>query len=86
LTAPFSDINITIEHQVAEGDMVMTWYTGSRIHDREPFMGVPPSGRRSTFTRFVLHRVVGGKILEEWSYGGTANILQPALVHLQTRR
>jgi ketosteroid isomerase-like protein len=26
LTAPFSDINITIEHQVAEGDMVMTWY------------------------------------------------------------
>jgi serine phosphatase RsbU (regulator of sigma subunit)/predicted ester cyclase len=79
LTAPFSDINITIEHQVAEGDMVMTWYTGSRIHDREPFMGVPPSGRRSTFTRFVLHRVVGGKILEEWSYGGTANILQPAL-------
>src|SRR5829696_6125671 len=37
LNAPFSDINITIEHQVAEGDMVMTWYTGSRIHDREPF-------------------------------------------------
>jgi serine phosphatase RsbU (regulator of sigma subunit) len=79
MNAPFSDINITIEHQVAEGDMVMTWYTGSSIHDREPFMGVPPSGRRSTFTGFFLHRVVRGKILEEWSYGDTTNLLQPAL-------
>jgi predicted ester cyclase len=67
MSAPFSDINITIEHQVAEGDLVMTWYTGSSIHDRESFMGVAPSGRRSTFTGFFLHRVLGGKILEEWS-------------------
>ena len=77
--APFSDLSITIDHQMAEGDKVMTWYTGSSTHDRGPFMGVPPSGRRSTFTRVLIHRVVRGKILEEWSHDDPANILQPAL-------
>jgi predicted ester cyclase len=77
--APFSDIKITIEHQIAEGDKVMTWYTGSSTHDRGPFMGVPPSGRRSTYTRVLIHRVVGGRILEEWSHDDPANILLPAL-------
>jgi predicted ester cyclase len=48
--APFSDLVITIEHQIAEGDKVMTWFTGSSTHDRGSFIGVPPSGRRSTFT------------------------------------
>ena len=77
--APFSDISITIEHQIAEGDKVMTWYTGSSTHDRRPFMGVPPSGRRSTYTRVLIHRVVEGRILEEWSHEDPANILLPAL-------
>jgi ketosteroid isomerase-like protein len=36
-TAPFSDIHITIDEQVAEGDKVITWYTGSSTHDRGPF-------------------------------------------------
>ena len=84
--APFSDLKITIEHQVAEGDKVMTWLSGSSTHDRGSFMGVPPSGRRSTFTGVYLHRVVGGKILEEWSEYDTANILQPALEQEIRRR
>lgn len=27
--APFSDLSITLDHQIAEGEKVMTWYTGS---------------------------------------------------------
>jgi serine phosphatase RsbU (regulator of sigma subunit)/predicted ester cyclase len=77
--APFSDISITIDDQVAEGDKVTTWYTGIRTHDRGPYMGVAPTGRRNTFTRVVHHRIVGGKIVEERSQGDVLNIMLPAL-------
>jgi predicted ester cyclase len=79
LIAPFSDVNITIDDQVAEGDKVITWFTGISTHDRGPFMGVPPTGKRNTFTDVVLHRVVGGKILEERSAGDYLSIMKPAL-------
>jgi predicted ester cyclase len=65
MQAPFSDTNITIDEQVAEGDKVVTWYTASSTHDRGPLMGIPPTGRRTTFTGVYLHRIVGGKIVEE---------------------
>ena len=77
--APFSDISITIDEQVAEGDKVTTWYTGIRTHDRGPYMGVAPTSRRDTFTRVVHHRIVGGKIVEERSQGDVLSIMLPAL-------
>ena len=69
MNAPFSDISYTIDDQIAEGDKVMTWYTASGIHDREPIMGVPPTGKRNSSTGVFLHRIVGGKIVEERSLG-----------------
>jgi serine phosphatase RsbU (regulator of sigma subunit)/predicted ester cyclase len=79
MQAPFSNTNITIDEQVAEGDKVVTWYTASSTHDRGPLMGIPPTGRRTTFTGVYLHRIVGGKIVEEWSQGDFLNIMLPAL-------
>jgi predicted ester cyclase len=79
MNAPFSDTVITIDAQVAEGDKVITWYSGSSTHDRGPLMGVPPTGKRTTFTGVYLHRIVGGKIVEEWSQGDFLNIMLPAL-------
>jgi len=79
LIAPFSDISITIDEQVAEGDKVITWYTGISTHDRGPYMGVAPTGKRNTFTDVVLHRVVGGKIVEERSAIDSLSIMRPAL-------
>jgi serine phosphatase RsbU (regulator of sigma subunit)/predicted ester cyclase len=77
--APFSDISITIDEQVAEGEKVTTWYTGIRTHDRGPYMGVAPTGRRDTFTRVMHHRIAGGKIVEERSQGDVLSIMLPAL-------
>ncbi len=79
IIAPFSDISITIDEQVVEGDKVTTWYSGISTHDRGPFMGVAPTGRRNTFTHVVHHRIVGGKIVEERSQGDVLNIMLPAL-------
>ncbi len=61
LNAPVSDRTITIDHQVAEGDKVVTWFTGSSTHDREPFMGLPPTGKRYTFEGVAMHSIVGCK-------------------------
>jgi serine phosphatase RsbU (regulator of sigma subunit) len=79
MNAPFSDISITIDEQVAEGEKVTTWYTGIRTHDRGPYMGVAPTGRRDTFTRVMHHRIAGGKIVEERSQGDVLSIMLPAL-------
>jgi SnoaL-like polyketide cyclase len=79
MNAPFSDISITIDDQVAEGDKVVTWYTGISTHDRGPFMSVAPTGRRNTFTDVIHHRIVGGKIVEERSVGDDLSIMKPAL-------
>jgi predicted ester cyclase len=84
MMAPFSDISYTIDEQIAEGDKVTTWYTGSSTHDRGPIMGIPPTGKRSSFVGVYLHRIVGGKIVEERSLGDFLNIMLPALEQ-QTR-
>jgi predicted ester cyclase len=79
MNAPYSDISYTIDDQIAEGDKVVTWYTASGTHDREPIMGLPPSGKRNTSTNVFLHRIVGGKIVEERSLADWLGLMLPAL-------
>ena len=62
------DWTIAIEEQIAEGDLVASLLTMSGIHSKE-FLGVPPSGKRVTFTVTFLDRVVDGKIVEGWHRG-----------------
>lgn len=61
----FPDINITIEDQMAEGDMVVTRYTGRGTHTGE-LMGIPATGKTATVTGISIMRVVDGKCVEEW--------------------
>jgi serine phosphatase RsbU (regulator of sigma subunit) len=75
----FSDISFTIDDQIAEGDKVTTWYMGSSAHDRGPFMGIPPTGKRESFKGVFLHRIVGGKIVEEWSLNDALDVMLSAL-------
>jgi len=65
--AIFSHIRYTIEDQAAEGDKVITRLTMRRIHDRGEFLGVAPSGMEIRTSGILIHRVSGGKIVEEWS-------------------
>ena len=63
----FSNIRINIEELVAEGDVVISRLKVRRIHDRGEFLGVAPTGMELTTTAMVLHRIVGGKVVDEWS-------------------
>ena len=74
--AAFSNFDITIEDQVAEGDKVVTRLTWRGTHDREPFMGMPPPGRKVEVTAIFIHRIVGGKVKEEWSASDTLERLR----------
>jgi serine phosphatase RsbU (regulator of sigma subunit) len=65
--AIFSDFRTIIEDQAVDGDKVITRLTNKRIHDRGEFMGVAPTGMEFKTTVIVIHRIVGGKIVEEWS-------------------
>ena len=38
-------------------------------HDRGELMGVAPTGREVTNRAIVIHRIVEGKIAEEWGLG-----------------
>jgi serine phosphatase RsbU (regulator of sigma subunit)/predicted ester cyclase len=65
--AIFSNVRANIEDQAAEGDKVITRLTVKRIHDRGEFLGLAPTGMEIKTSAIVIHRISGGKIVEEWS-------------------
>jgi serine phosphatase RsbU (regulator of sigma subunit) len=65
--AIFSNIRYEVENQAAEGDEVISRLTISRIHDRGQFLGLAPTGMEFRTSAIVIHRIEGGKIVEEWS-------------------
>src|SRR5919206_1570671 len=64
--AIFSNVRANIEDQAAEGDKVITRLTMRRIHDRGAFLGLAPTGMEIKTSAIVIHRLAGGKIVEEW--------------------
>jgi serine phosphatase RsbU (regulator of sigma subunit)/predicted ester cyclase len=69
LHATFSEGRLIIEDQVAGGDKVVTRFLVHSPHDRGELMGVAPTGRELTNRAIVIHRIVEGKIAEEWGMG-----------------
>ncbi len=62
----FTTTSYIIEEQVAEGDTVVTKYRETGI-SRGEIGGLPPTGTESTHVGIYIHRISGGKIVEEWS-------------------
>ena len=50
---------------VAEGDKVVTRWTGRGTHSG-PRMGIPPTGRKVEVTGMRMFRLAEGKIVETW--------------------
>jgi steroid delta-isomerase-like uncharacterized protein len=67
-----SDMAITIDDMIAEGDRVAIRYTGRGTNDG-PLSGMPPSGRKMAITGMTIYRLVDGRIAEEWT---TYNMLE----------
>ena len=64
--AAFGDVEATVEHTLAEGDMAAAYVRISMTHVGE-FWGLPATGQRITFTEAPISRMEGDRIT--WSRG-----------------
>ena len=60
-----SGLQVTVEHLVAEGDMVMAHVACRGKHTGE-LMGIPPSGKDIVMRVSDLVRIENGKAVERW--------------------
>src|SRR5918994_2023321 len=78
--AALSDVRCIIEDQLAKGDKVVTRITWRSIHDRGEYFGLMPRDKEVVVTAMTMHRIVGGKIAEEWSEdNGAAEVAEAHL-------
>jgi serine phosphatase RsbU (regulator of sigma subunit)/predicted ester cyclase len=78
--AALSEVRCIIEDQLAKGEKVVTRITWRSIHDRGQYFGLMSRGKEVEVTSMAMHRIVGGKIVEEWSEGsGSAEVAEAHL-------
>jgi len=65
LRAGFPNLTLTIEDQIAEGDMVVTRWTARGTHAGD-FQGIPATGREVRMTGTDIDRIVDGKTVDCW--------------------
>src|SRR5215213_6731814 len=83
--AALSEGRLIIEDQVAGGDKVVTRFVVHATHDRGELMGVAPTGRELTNRAIVVHRIVEGKIAEEWGMGTIGSTLRKRRLEQEIR-
>src|SRR5918994_917492 len=71
----FPDLKITIEEQIAEGDLVATRWTATGTHKGE-LMGIAPTGKEATVTGVTIDRLEDGKIVESWNNWETRGVVR----------
>jgi steroid delta-isomerase-like uncharacterized protein len=70
-----SDLAVTVEDQVAEGDKVVTRWTAQGTHDGE-LMGIAPTGRTAAVTGITIQRLQDGRVVEGWTNWDVMGMLQ----------
>ena len=71
----FSEARSTVDEQIAEGDKVAWRWTFEGKHTGE-LMGIPPTGRRVTFTGVSIDRIVGGRSVERRDSADMLGLMQ----------
>ena len=61
----FSDFQVEILIQIAEGDLVATRWRFTGVNTGV-YLGHPPTGKRAVWTGVQIDRFAGGKIVESW--------------------
>ena len=72
----FPDLNATVEDVIAEGDKVVTRWTIRGTHQGEIEEFGPPTGKQTELQGISIHRIEGGKIVEEWNRYDNLSLLQ----------
>jgi steroid delta-isomerase-like uncharacterized protein len=70
----FPDSHITIEDEIAEGDLVVLRWRAQGTHQGE-LMGISASGKSVDITGIGIDRIENGRIAESWSNWDTLGLL-----------
>ena len=73
--AAFPDMIVTVEDQVAEGDIVVNRLTVTGTHQGE-FMGIPATGKSISMGAIGIFRIEDGKIAERWGQSDLIGMMQ----------
>ena len=60
----FPDMRLTVEQQIAEGDLVVTRWTARGTHRGELF-GAAPTNKQVTVQGITISRISSGKVVED---------------------
>ena len=71
----FPDLNVVVDHWVAEGDLVAGVMTTEGTQTGE-FMGMPASGKKFSIREMQMVRVANGKMAEHWGLANELSIMQ----------
>ena len=69
------DRRVSIEDQIAEGEMVVTRWRARGTHQGE-LMGNTPTGNQASVRGILVDRISRGKIEEEWADYDTLHLMQ----------
>jgi serine phosphatase RsbU (regulator of sigma subunit) len=65
---------------------VVTRFIVRATHDRRELMGVAPTGREVTYKAMAIHRIVRGKIVEEWAEGSNISDVMEQRLEQEMRK
>ena len=71
----FHDIHVDIDDLIAEGDKIVARFTVSGSHKGE-FMGMSPTGKKTSIMEIRIYRIEGRKIVEHWGLLDQGTMMQ----------
>jgi steroid delta-isomerase-like uncharacterized protein len=71
----FSNVSLTSDDIVVEGDRVALRWTSRGTHTGE-FMGIPPTWRSFEIQGITIMRLVDGRIAEDWTQSDTLTMMR----------
>lgn len=71
----FPDQKITIDGEIAEGDIVAAHWTVTGTHKGE-LMGIPPTGKQFTHAGMTFYRLANAKVVESWFVADNLSLMQ----------
>ena len=71
----FPNGNIVAQDMIAEDDKVVTRMSGEFTHQGE-FMGIPPTGKRVTWSWIEIWRIANEKLVEHWVEADMMSLMQ----------
>ena len=75
LRTAFPDFHFTADDRLVDGDRVALRYRGQGTHQGD-FKGIPPTGRRVSYSGMLMVRYEGERIAEFWAQPDLLGVLQ----------